>query len=103
MNNRTQRTAILFPRIASRDGPAKTLFKEDFIDGSNEPDNPLFNPLRYGFSDETTLKVADKRTLITLNPPIPSTQESRTNQRFHSNFRSPSDQTTRLIRQRRGR
>lgn len=102
MTHRAKPTSIVFPRISNRDGPAKTLYKEDFIDPSLDPNNPLFDPLRYGFSDDTTLKVNTKRVLITLDAPNPRGPEHRTAQRFSSNYKKPDSETKRLIRTRRG-
>ena len=102
MSRRVQATQILFPRIASRDGPAKTLFKADYVDESFQPNNPFFDTLRYGYSEETTEKVATKRTLITLHAPIAGAAEFRNAQRFQSNFKKPDSATTKLIRSRRG-
>lgn len=100
---RNEKTSIVFPRISNHDGPARTLKKEDFIDASFDPNNPLFDPLRYGFSDDVTYKRSDLRTMITLKPPITATLETRNSQRFRANYKRPDDATRDLIRRRRGR
>lgn len=100
MPDRLEKTKIVFPRINSRDGPAKTLHKDDFFD-PNAATNPLSNSLAHGFSDETTFLTADKRTMITLVPPIFGVQETRNSQRFMSNYKRPDDATRKLIRTRR--
>lgn len=101
MNYFAEKTAIVFPRIAGKDGPAKTLYKEDYFDPEFDPNNPLFNPARYGYSDEMVPMKADRKTMITLNSPQPAAMEQRTGQRFRSNFRSPDEATSKLIRLRR--
>lgn len=101
--SRTSTTTIVFPRIASRDGPAKTLDRNNYVDILNTDQNPLFDPLRYGVSEEVTDRVANKRTLVTLHAPNTTTQLLRNQQRFRSNFKAPDQITNQLINRKRGR
>lgn len=100
--SRVSKTQIVFPRVSNHDGPAKTLVKNDYLDASFEENNPIFNSLRYGFSDESAYKKDNLKTMISLDPPIVSTQETRNSQRFRSNFKRPDDITRKLINRRRG-
>src|SRR5581483_11724291 len=99
MPDRREKTSIVFPRVNSRDGPAMTFHKEEFFDPNKA--NPLSNSLAQGFSDETTYAQGNRRTMITLVPPVFSAQEARNRQRFMSNFKKPDEATRRLIRSRR--
>lgn len=100
--SRISKTAIVFPRISNHDGPARTLNKSDFIDVGCEAQNPLYNPLHNGYSDATTHLKSNLQLMVTLEAPIPLTQESRNSQRFRSNFKQPDQTTKNLIRRRRG-
>ena len=99
--SRYSKTSIVFPRIASRDGPARTIDKADFIDFNRTDETPYTNSLATGFSDETTVMQPNKRSMISLIAPIPATVQSRSSQRFSSNYNRPDSKTLSLINRRR--
>ena len=61
-----QRTAILFPRIAGHDGPARTVSKDAYVDMHFDPNNPFSNSVSYVYYDETTYMKAKKHKIIIL-------------------------------------
>lgn len=101
--SRIRNTSIVFPRIASKDGFARTIKHEDFDirDHRFDPNNPAFDPLSTGYSDEVAPCTKDRRTMIHLNPANSRLQETRTSQRFRGNAKAPDAKTTAIISRRR--
>lgn len=94
-------SAIVFPRISNKHGPAQTVRIEQAGGPGSVDESPEYDPLRFGVADAFE-KVATNRVPRHMVRMIPNTASSRNGQRFRGNYARADDATRTLINRRRG-